>query len=111
MLFRSRPTGEKLVAVNNNYTIKIPPSGTLDIQGKNLMLNWYVQQARYANGAKLNEGGQHTKDEQGIYLWDMGVNADGSECWYVVGQRKDIEGVEEKKMGLPPFKVTPHGNK
>lgn len=71
------------------------------------MLSWYVQDARYRGGNPLVQGTQHTKDEDGIYLWDMGVNASGNESWFVVGRIKDLDGVRERKMGLPPFPASP----
>lgn len=101
--------GLKLTPGELNYTLTIPSSGLLTIQGKNFMLDWYRQEARYVSGQPLLQGDQHTKDEEGIYLWDMGVNADGGECWYVVGQIKDLDGVPERKMGVAPFPIVPRG--
>lgn len=104
-----QPDGIKLTPGELNYELHIPKSGVLSIQGKNLMVDWYRQEARYESGKPLVQGDQHTKDEEGIYLWDMGVNADGSECWYVVGQIKDLDGVLERKLGMPPLKNPPRG--
>lgn len=105
-----QPDGIRLTPDELNYELHIPASGVLPIQGKNLMVDWYIQQARYQSGRPLPQGDQHTKDVEGTYLWDMGVNADASECWYVVGQAKDRDGVWEKKMGIPPLKNPPRGN-
>lgn len=96
-----QPQGIELKPSEKSYTLEIPATGVLAIRGKNLMLDWYAQEARYLSGRILPQGNQHTKDEDGIYLWDMGVNADASECWYVVGKSKDREGVWEKKVGMP----------
>ncbi len=105
-----QPEGIKLSPGELNYTLHIPSSGVLGIQGKNMMVDWHRQEARYASGRPLPQGDQHTKDEESVYLWDMGLNADASECWYVVGQAKDIDGVRERKMGVAPFKIVPRGN-
>jgi len=105
-----QPQGVKLSPDQLAYSLEIPPSGVLAIQGANLMLDWYVQDARYASGAALPQGNQHTKDEEGVYLWDMGVNADASESWYVVGRIRDLDGVRERKMGVPPLSNPPRGN-
>lgn len=102
--------GLRLPPSELNYTLNIPASGVLLIDGKNLMVDWYRQEARYASGQPIPQGDQHTRDEEGVYLWDMGLNADASECWYVVGQGKDREGIPERKMGVPPFKIIPRGN-
>lgn len=106
----NQPEGIKLNTNDQSYTLHIPSSGALSIRGKNLMVDWYVQQARYEGGRPLKQGDQHTKDEDGIYLWDMGVNTDGSESWYVVGQAKDRDGVLEKKMGVAPIPNPPRGH-
>jgi hypothetical protein len=105
-----QPQGIKLPLDEPSYILEIPRSGVMAIQGPNLMLDWYVQDARYASGRTLPQGNQHTKDEEGVYLWDMGINADASECWYVVGQAKDREGAWEKKVGMPPLSNPPSGN-
>lgn len=95
--------GLKPLLRESHYTLTIPQSGVLDIQGPNLMIDWHVLEARYAHGGAISQGNQHTRDENGIYLWDMGINANGSESWFVVGRIKDLDGVLERKMGLAPF--------
>jgi hypothetical protein len=104
-----QPDGIKLTPGELNYTLTIPASGVLPIQGKNLMVDWHIQQARYASGQPLAKGDQHTKDEEGVYLWDMGLNADAKESWYVVGRIKDLDGVLERKMGVAPIPNPPRG--
>lgn len=99
-----QPKGVRLEPSAYNYFLEVPPSGILEIQGPNLMLDWFVEKACYASGASLPKGDQHTKDEEGIYLWSMGLNADTTECWYVVGKIQDLNGVRERKMGIPPFR-------
>jgi hypothetical protein len=95
--------GAKLPPESLGFTLSIPSSGILEIQGKNLTLDWHVLEARYAGGKVLLQGNQHTKDNSGVFLWDMGANADASESWYVVGKIDDLDGVLERKMGLAPF--------
>lgn len=106
-----QPDGIELPSGRSRYTLHLPDSGMLEIRGKNLMLHWYTLEARYASGQPLPVGNQYTKDEEGVYLWEMGVNADGSESWYVVGQAKDREGVLEKKTGVPQLKNPPGGDR
>jgi len=105
-----QPDGTKININDQSFELHIPSSGVLPIQGKNLMVDWYVQQARYESGRPLTQGNQHTKDEDGIYLWDMGVNASASESWYVVGKAKDRDGVLEKKMGIARIPNPPSGH-
>ena len=95
--------GIELPPASLNFALNIPSSGILAIQGKNLTLDWHVLEARYDGGKVLLQGDQHTKDNSGVFMWDMGANADASESWYVVGKIDDLEGVLERKMGLAPF--------